>query len=607
MSHGPEPTGSDPLITGPSADLRTTPAGAASHAGDSLGLLLELARDLDTTLDLDEVLRIVAERLKPHVGYDALGILLLDPLGTELRYRFGLGLAPEVIEHWRFGMGQGIVGTVAQTGHPILVADVQDDPRYINAWGETRSELAIPLVAKNSTIGVLDAQSRRPGFFSEEHLHVLTLVAGRVANAIENARLYENLRDQARSLSLLNEVGRELTSILDLEPLLDRVAELVKRIVDFHVFSVLLWDEGTRRLEHTFALRFDERFRLKGGIPLGTGICGTAAALRHPVRVPNVHLDPRYVGCGHGLEIRSELVVPLVFKDRLIGVVDLESVAYSAFTEQHEETLATLASYIAIAIENARLYERVRGDEARLAEDLATAREIQQRLLPDRAPAFPGLEIAFAYAPARQLGGDIYDFLPYREGRLAIMVGDVAGKATAAALQGSLAIGILRGHVVEHPCEPAEMLAHLNEHVVQPRLENRFVAMAFSVYDPSSRTLTVANAGFTRPHLVRDGRVEELPVQGIPLGLMAESRYEQLSLRLEAGDLVIFCSDGLLEASNARDEAFGLHRLVGLARDLASAPAQQVADGLLHAADRHAERPNEPEDDRTVVVLKALP
>jgi sigma-B regulation protein RsbU (phosphoserine phosphatase) len=592
-----------------------SPAAAATDevcpvSGDetaTIRLLMTVAEEMSSTLDLDAVLRRVARRLKEHVGYDTFGVLLLDPLGQELRIRFGEGYPPDVIRNWRFGLGQGIVGTAAQTGKAVRVADVRRDPRYIDAGEGVAAELAIPLIVKNRTIGVLDVGSRQPGYFTESHQCLLTLLAGRVATSIENARLFENLQEQARTLSLLHEVSRELTSILDREELLGRVAQLVKRLIDYDLFNVQLWDEEAQLLRPSFMLHQGERVVDQNDHPLGYGISGTAAALRQPVRVPNVHLDPRYVACWLGEEARSELAVPLVFKDRLIGVIDLESTRYNAFSEHHEQMLSTLASYVAIALENARLYEKVVESEKRLESDLSTAREIQRSLLPDAAPRVPGLSLAFAYKPARHVGGDVYDILPYGDGRVAIAVGDVSGKGAAAALYGSLAVGILRGHVVEHPCEPEEMLAQLNQHLRQPRLTNRFVAMCFSVYDSSSRVLTVANAGFTRPRLLRRGQVEEVGVDGVPLGLLPDIRYEQKKLALQVGDAVIFCSDGIHECVNGRLEEFGDSRLEEILVELGGGSAQQIASGILRASDRYAEGPTGAPDDRTVVVLKVTP
>src|SRR5580700_3670474 len=256
--------------------------------------------------------------------------------------------------------------------------------------------------------------------------------------------------EQAKTLMLLYEVSRELTAILEREELLHRVAQRVKKMVNYHVFSVMLWNEQTQLLESVFAMRSDESIPVRLQLPLHQGLTGTAAGERRALRINDVREDPRYVVCDSTVEARSELVVPLFLGDRLIGVMDLESTVPHAFTAEHERMLVTLGSYVAIALENARLYEDARESERRLRSELDTAREIQRQLLPTGAREVPGLDLAAAYVPARTLGGDFYDFLPYGEGRLGFALGDVSGKGTAAALYGSLAIGTLREVVVDH-------------------------------------------------------------------------------------------------------------------------------------------------------------
>lgn len=412
----------------------------------------------------------------------------------------------------------------------------------------------------------------------------------------------------AQTLRLLQESSRELTSILEREELLRRIAQRVKPLIDYHLFSVLLWNEQAQYLEHVFSLRYGQRLEQKHRLRLGEGLNGTAALLRQPVRVGDVGNDPRYLKCSpdeKSGQVRSELVVPLLFQDRLVGLVDLESTDEHAFSEEHEYMLAALAPYIAIGLENARLYEQVHENERRLEEELSTAREIQRRLLPATAPATAGADIGVGYVPAHQLGGDFYDFPAYGEGRLALAVGDVSGKGTAAALYGALAVGVLREHVAEHPCPPAEMLAHMNERLHQPAMKARYVASLFAVYDPARRSLRLANAGFPRPLLLRSGQVHTIFVQGVPLGLLPGTTYDELELALEPGDLLVFASDGILEAMDREEEEFGSARLGRMLAELAeTTSAQAVADEILRSTDRHAADNGGPSDDRTVVVLR---
>lgn len=417
--------------------------------------------------------------------------------------------------------------------------------------------------------------------------------------------LFASYPEQARTLTLLHDVSRELTSILDRKELLGRIAQRVKKLVNYHIFSVMLWNEQTQLLESVFAMQCGDSIPPRLRLPLHHGVTGAAAGERRAMRVDDVQTDPRYIRCEPGLNARSELVVPLLLQDRLIGVLDLESTERAAFSAEHERMLSTLGSYIAIALENARLFEESRLNERRLRQDLDTAREIQLQLLPKGAREVPGLDLAAAYEPARELGGDFYDFLPYGEGRLGLTLGDVSGKGTGAALYGSLAIGMVREHVVEHPCPPAEMLAMLNVRLNAVRLDARFIAMVFAVYDASTRKLKIANAGAPYPRLVRDGTVQEIIVAGVPLGLFPESKYEEIEIELRPGDVVFFGSDGILESFNAGGEEFGPERLA--ATLMAAGPdgnAAEIAASALKATDEHAGAGTPPYDDRSLLVLR---
>jgi len=411
--------------------------------------------------------------------------------------------------------------------------------------------------------------------------------------------------EQAKTLTLLYDVSRELTSILNREELLHRVAERVKRIVNYHVFSVLLWNEATQLLESVFTMRYEDSIPARIRISLHQGLTGAAATERRTIRVGDTLNDPRFIRCKSGVDARSELVVPLLLCDRLIGVLDFESTELNAFTEQHERMLTTLGSYIAVALENAGLFEDARKNELRLQDDLNTAREIQLQLLPRGARDIPGLDLAASYHSARELGGDFYDFLPYGEGRLALALGDVSGKGTAAALYGSLAIGTLRELVVNSMSPPAEMLSKMNQRMHGARLDSRFIALLFAVYDAPARRLTVSNAGSPYPFLVRNGVTRELRVDGTPLGLFAGTVYDDASVDLFPGDVVLFASDGILESQNAQEEEFGAARLQAVLSEIAPGhSASDISEKILTATDSHAGAGVPPYDDRTLVVLR---
>src|SRR3954469_9849345 len=285
-------------------------------------LLLDVADVLATSLDLDTTLRRVAEVVRKVIDYEIFAILLLNEKTQELRFRFQIGYPPEFAERSRINVGEGVTGIAAQSRQSVLIDDVREDSRYIEAIPNVCSELAIPLITKNRVIGVIDIEAREPRYFTEKHQRLLTLVSSRMAAGIENAQLYTRTTKQARILLLLNEIARELTSILNLDELFGRIAELVRRLIDYQMFSILLLDSSGEKLQHRFSLRFNENTHLKHEVSLGRGLVGYAAQNKASVLVPDVSEDPRYIQANP--ETRSELALPLIYKSKVIGVLDLE-------------------------------------------------------------------------------------------------------------------------------------------------------------------------------------------------------------------------------------------------------------------------------------------
>lgn len=562
-------------------------------------LLLEVADVLATSLDLDTTLRRVAEVVRKVIDYEIFAILLLNEKTQELRIRFQVGYPPEYAER-RIKIGQGVTGQSAQLRLAILIDDVTQDSRYIAAIPNVCSELAVPLISKNRVIGVIDLEAREPGYFTEEHKRLLTLIASRLAVGIENAQLYTRTTRQARILLLLNEISRELTSILNLDELMGRIAELLRRLIDYQMFSILLLDSTGEKLQHRFSLRFHENIHLKHEVEVGRGVVGYAVETRQAILVPDVKKDPRYIELNP--ETRSELAVPLIYKDKVIGVLDLEHTRRAFFTEDHKRTITTLAAQMAIAIENARLYEEIARQERRLERDLALARELQMRLLPQAPPKLAHLEVAAKFVPARAIGGDLYDFIPYSLSRMGIVIGDVSGKGAPAAIYAALVSGILRSHAPIEPA-PAEMLSAVNLSLAERRIEAQFVSLIYAVWDDEHRTLAVANSGLPRPIYVRDGKNEVIETTGLPLGLFDEADYDEFEFRMKPGDMFVFFSDGILDARSRSGELFGRGRVEKVIAECTQQSADCIVDSLFKAVAEHSAG-METFDDQTVVAIQ---
>jgi sigma-B regulation protein RsbU (phosphoserine phosphatase) len=574
--------------------------GAPEVSAEVLTTLAEIGEEVNSSLDLDEVLARSAALIKRHVDYEIFGVLLMEGDGAYLKHRFSIGYPRELAENLRIPVGQGITGTAAATGHPLRVGDTVTDPRYINAIDSVRSELAVPLMLQGKCVGVLDIQSRHPDYFTRAQQNIVTLLASRLAVAIENARLFQQVRTQAETLLLLNEVSHETASILDVEELLRRAADQIKRVIDYQILSIMLYDEEQKVFRHRVDVKHGQHVQGKLRVGAAEGIVGAAALSKEPVLVPDVTTDSRYLMVNP--ETRSELAIPMIHKGKVIGVLDVESPQLNYFTQDHVQTLSILAANLAVSLENARLYEQVARDEARLERDLQAAKRIQGALLQSVPTEDFELDMAARYLSARALGGDLYEFLRYGPQQLGIALGDVSGKGTAAALYGAVAIGIMRS-LAPQKLQPAELLKQMNQIVGERRIEGRFMTICFATWQKGRKKLRVANAGQSQPLLYKDGHCGKIELTGFPLGIFEDVSYDEWSVTLSAGDILVFHSDGIAETSNAEGQFFGTERLRKLIEDHHELSSAELSDRVFREVDLFSQ--DAPlADDRTLVVLK---
>jgi len=564
-----------------------------------LRYLAQIADTLNTTLDLQTLLNRTSELVQSIIPYRIFSILLFNERTNELRSRFHIGHAA-AIQRMRIPLGKGIVGQVALTRQPMLVNDVTKIEGYIPANPNVCSELAVPLIAKNRLIGVMDLESEQPDFFKPEHLHLLTLTASRIAQAIENARLYTRVSRQADTLAVLNEISTEIISILDLDLLLAKVGSLLRRLIDYQMFTIMLLDEKGDTLITRYAWRFGYAQAPMRRISITTGLVGAAVREWRPINVPDVRKDQRYLPMNP--ETRSELIVPLFYKERVIGVLDLEHTRTAFFNDDHVRTLTTMAAQIAIAIENARLYQAVKRQEQQLERDITMAREVQLRLLPTTPPAHKHAELAVSFLPARTIGGDLYDFLEYTPDQTAIVLGDVSGKAAPAALFAALVSGIMRSVAQQKPA-PASMLSMLNDALQERKLDSQYVVMLFALWNDENRTLTVANSGAVQPIFCRGGENVTVKAEGFPLGMFPSATYEEFNVATQPGDAIVFVSDGILDAENEKGEMYGEERLAGILCGSRDLPAQHIAAAIL-ADVTQFQGAKDRFDDETIIVLR---
>jgi sigma-B regulation protein RsbU (phosphoserine phosphatase) len=488
----------------------------------------------------------------------------------------------------------------------MVIGDVSRDPHYISVVPGMASSLAVPLVHKAKPIGALNVLSAERDRFTERDAAILRQFGAHVAMAIANARLFESQRRDAAAFETLAEIGREVAAVLDLKELLGRIAQLARQVVDYRTFGILLLNEQTNELEIETAVQYGEQVKLPT-VPLGEGLVGYAALHREPVLAPDVSKDPRYIKVLE--DVRSELAVPMLLKDRCIGVFDLESPELDAFTKRDVEILTLLASQAAVAIENARLYEEVSANEARLEKELRFAKRVQAALLPLELPKrLKGVDVAAKFAPARELGGDFHDFLVPESNTLIVALGDVSGKGVPAALYSVFAAELVRGRsfrrrYLPERSSPGKVLMSINTILHERQLEEYYCTLCYALFDLKRRTVTIANSGLPYPIRASGDVVEKVVLPGVPLGSFNAVTYDEVCFELESGDVYVFCSDGVFEAMNERGDEFGSDRLAEVVRAHRDMSAVEIAGAIEDAVDTHRDG-FPPNDDMTIVAVR---
>jgi phosphoserine phosphatase RsbU/P len=364
--------------------------------------------------------------------------------------------------------------------------------------------------------------------------------------------------DLVADLQRVQKAAQRITSILDLDQLIDSVVDEVADLYGCVEAGVYLHDE--KHGEMVMACVRGCTVHHKGHrLKIGReGMVGYVAATGEMRYAPDVRKDQYYIGCEHAT--LSEVVIPLRVGDQLVGVFTASHPELDAFPRHQIRILQALCDHVAVAVYNARRLQTERAERADLEREAQEARAIQQALLPKSSPYIPGFAISGHSVPARAVGGDWYDFIPFSDGRWGIVLADVSGKGTAAALLMSATRGAFRS-LAEMCCSPSEVLTKLNQLLVDDFPPGKFVTLVYAVLDPATRGVTFANAGHLLPLFIDDSGERFLDTErGLPLG-MGCGDYSETQITLSSGSKLVFYSDGITEAENAEQEEYGLSRL----------------------------------------------
>lgn len=425
----------------------------------------------------------------------------------------------------------------------------------------------------------------------------LTMDPSPIAASVDHSITRQLLLNQVEDLIKLQKAAQKITSILDLDDLINKIATEIVQSFGCIEANIYLNDETQNEL--VLAGVCGCTVHKKGSRKkIGEGMTGHAALTGRMHYAPDVKLDPYYIACE--ASTLSELAIPLRVEGKLIGVFSTSHHRLDAFSPAQLTLLQGLCKHVAVSIHNARRFREEREARERLSKEARDARTIQESLLPKAPPEIPGFRISGLSIPAGEVGGDWYDFIPFRDGSWGLVLADVSGKGTAAALLMSATRGMLRS-LVETCGSPAEVLSRLNHLMVEDFPSGRFVTLIFAVLNPANRTLSFASAGHLPPLLIDSEGAQFLTSEsGMPLGL-SNGDFSNTKVQLHNGSKLLLYSDGITEAAGINDEEYGPDRLSQHLQKNDASTESILADIRKHV------RGTGLQDDATVILIGVNP
>ncbi len=493
-------------------------------------------------------------------------------------------------------------------GHPLVVNDLRGDDSIrtylsLRIGIDARNLVAVPIKNKESLLGVIGVANKRGGGdFDENDLEIMMALSEQIALALANADLIASLRRKNIESQSLYEIAKLLSGKLELSEILELIAEQVTILAGATLTTIYLVDPNDGSIKEVVSIGVPEEIKNRLTLKIGEGITGWVAKTGKSLMINDVSKNSHYIPILP--DTRSELAVPIISRDRVIGVFNVESNRLNAYTAEDLALLEMFASQAAVSLERALLYQQMM-EQKSLTDELKIARRIQQTFLPKGQPQVQGYDMAGLNIPSEAVGGDYYDFIKIVDNQLGIAIGDVSGKGMGAALimatfRASLKAEIRNNFAIR------TILSKVNELLYESIERQNYVTAVYGVLDIANHIFTYSNAGHPPPLLVRsDGTVMELTEGGYAIGMFANSSYKESSVHMGAGDSLLLYTDGVTEAQNSAGEEFGMRRLKEIIIANRTPGAATVIDTIVKEIGNFKD-PAHQLDDLTMILIKSL-
>ena len=563
-----------------------------------------LGADLCRVLEPQAVMDSLASRLVERYGAVLSAIWTVKAGGASLELVSHVG-KPELPQELAKVSGSGtIVERAVANGLPQILSGADGEGDKLARWAHQhrlRFLAAYPLSDESKVQGVLlVAYVRSP---KKPLLALFRLHARLASMALRDARLLSSAQQTLNKLSFLVEATKALNSTLDLSELLGRILDVAKNQVDAERGTLFLVDEKTNEIWSLIAHGLEKQ---EIRLPLGKGIAGHVAQTGEIVLIPDAYADPRFnpeVDKRTGYRTHSILCLPIRNKaGRITATLQLLNKKQGVFTQEDADFLLTLSGHMALALENAQLHQELL-DKERMEKELALARGIQRSLLPDTAPLVEGFDIAVLNEPCYAVGGDYYDFLTLGPHTLLVVIADVEGKGVSSALVMSNLQATLRALVL-HLHSLDEIAESLNRMILNDTRSQKYLSIFMGLIDTRRKGLHFINCGHVPPVIIRPN-YPPIPLTdgGMVIGLFENARYERGHTRLQGGDVLVLCTDGITESMNPQHEEYGTERLVDCIQSVADRKAAEIVNYVSTDVARFS-RQGTHLDDKVMIVIK---
>ena len=565
----------------------------------------EISSSLNASFDLTEILSNACKLFVQLVEVDHCGVVLLEnglsgQLAAEYPSTGALGI-PVPVDYPVFRQ-------MLEDQLPFVSFNVAEDNRLGLAQATLRSIgvqsiLIAPLIVQGQVIGSVGLDAiQQPHYFTEEEITMIQVVTDQIATAVANARIYHAERSSRIQADTLAEVAGILSETLHLGQVLERILAQLERVITYDTSSIIFREQDRLRLVATRG--FPETAEVDG---MSFTFAHTphfreVAQTRRPLVISDTDQFEGWLQDGP-IETRSWIGAPLLVSEQLIGILAIDHTQPDFYDQSHAQMITAYADLAAIALENARLYEF---EVKQVEQELNIARQIQRGFFPERLPELAGWAVAAICQPARETGGDFYEFVERTDGSLGVVIGDVSGKSITAAMLMADAHSIVRAKGSDHR-SPAKVMAESNRLLYDDVPSGNFIALSYALLSPDNNEISLSSGGQVAPFLVPANgdplRLIETPGDRLPLGVLPEVDYEEMTLSLNPGDLLIFHTDGLIEQHNDSGAMFGFEGMSTLLEGLRGQRPHVVLQALLKEAKDFANEAG-PHDDITLLIVQ---